>query len=354
MRRALSLARRARGKTSPNPMVGAVLVKDSQIIAEAYHKKAGTPHAEALALAQAGEEARGSTLYVTLEPCCHTNKRTPPCTNAIMSAGVSRVVIAMKDPNPYVAGKGIQALRDASIEVESGLLETEALELNRAYSKFISAGMPYVTLKSAMTLDGKIATPEGQSKWITGPEARKVVHRLRSESDAIMTAIGTVKADNPELTARIRGGRDPLRVIIDPDLETPQGYKVLMTPPETILVTRSGGSRADELQASGIRLLRYEGQLDMRWLMRELASMGIVSVLAEGGASFNWHCLDEGIVDRAIFFIAPKIIGGKESFPCIGGKTFRRLENSIMLKEMKTRRVGDDLMIEGEILNPAT
>lgn len=353
MKRALSLARRAKGKTSPNPMVGAVLVKNSQKIAEAYHKKAGTPHAEALVLAEAGQRASGGTLYVTLEPCCHINKRTPPCTKAIISAGVARVVIAMKDPNPHVSGKGVQALMDASIKVECGLLEREAWELNRAYSKHISTGIPYVTLKSAMTLDGKIATPEGQSKWITGPESRKLVHRLRSESDAIMSAIGTVKADNPELTARIRGGRNPVRVIIDPDLETPEGARILMTPPETIIVTRTGGARADKLQSMGIKLLRYEGQLDMKWLMRELGSMGIVSVLAEGGASFNWHCLDGGIVDRAIFFIAPKIIGGRESFPCIGGKTFRRLEDSIMLRGMKVRHVGDDLMIEAEVLRPS-
>lgn len=350
MRRALALARRARGRTSPNPMVGAVLVKGGRVIAEAYHKKAGTPHAEALALEAAGDKARGGTLYVTLEPCCHTKKRTPPCTDAIITSGVSDVIVAMQDPNPQVSGKGIRALEGAGIKVSLGIMEKEAQELNHAYIKYISTGMPYVTLKAAMTLDGKIATPEGQSKWITGPEARRVVHRMRSDSDALLTAIGTVKADDPEFTARIRGGQDPVRVIIDPDLEIPSGSRVLKTPPETIIVTRAGGARAQELEASGITLIRYNGKLDMKWLMRELGSRGITSVLAEGGASFNWHCLDEGIVDRAVFFIAPKVIGGSESIPSVGGgKSFRKLEDAIRLRGIKTRHVGDDIMITADV-----
>jgi len=352
MRRALALARRARGKTSPNPMVGAVLVKDGKVIAEAYHKKAGTPHAEALALAEAGDKARGATLYVTLEPCCHTNKRTPPCTDAIVSSGVSHVVIAMKDPNPHVSGKGIKAIIRSGIVVTSGIMEEEARELNVAYIKHITTGMPFVTLKAAMTLDGKIATPEGQSRWITGPEARRVVHRMRSDSDALLSAIGTVKADDPEFTARIRGGRDPVRVIIDPDIEIPSGSRVLKTPPRTIIVTHANSQRARELEASGIELMRYNGKLDLGWLMRELGSRGITSVLAEGGSSFNWHCLDEGIVDRAVFFVAPKVIGGSESIPSVGGgKSFRKLEDAIGLRRLKVRHVGEDLMITGEVIN---
>lgn len=350
MRRALALARRARGKTSPNPMVGAVLVKRGRVIAEAYHKKAGTPHAEALALAAAGDKAKGGTLYVTLEPCCHTKKRTPPCTDAIISSGVSDVIVAMQDPNPQVSGKGIRALEKAGIGVTVGIMEKEAQELNHAYIKHVTTGLPFVTLKTAMTLDGKIATPEGQSKWITGPETRRVVHRMRSESDALLSAIGTVKADNPEFTARLRGGQDPVRVIIDPELETPSGSRVLQTPPETIIVTKEGGARAQELEASGISMIRYNGKLDMKWLMRELGSRGITSVLAEGGSSFNWHCLDEGIVDRVVFFIAPKVIGGSESIPSVGGgKSFRKLEDAIRLKKMKVRHVGDDLMITADV-----
>lgn len=350
MKRAISLARRAKGKTSPNPMVGAVIVKNGRVIAEAYHKKAGTPHAEALALVQAGEKARGATVYVTLEPCCHKNKRTPPCTEALIAAGVSKVVIAMKDPNRYVSGKGIKSLESSGIIVQHGLLEEEARQLNPAYIKHVTTGMPYVTLKAAMTLDGKIATPEGQSKWITGTQARKVVHRMRSDADAIMTAIGTVKADDPELTARIRGGRDPIRVIIDPELEVPEGARVLCTPPMTMIVTRKGATqRAKRLMSEGVKIINYAGTLDLGWLLSELGSMGITSVLAEGGASFNWYCLDAEIVDKAVFFIAPKIIGGSKSLSCVGGKSYRCLEDAIVLKNFRSRKVGADIMIEGEL-----
>ena len=331
-------------------MVGAVLVKRGRVIAEGYHMKAGTPHAEALALVAAAEKARGATLYVTLEPCCHTNKRTPPCTDAIISSGVSEVIVAMEDPNPHVSGKGIKTLQRAGIKVESGLMEDKARELNLAYIKHVTTGLPYVTLKAAMTLDGKIATPEGQSKWITGPEARRVVHRMRSDADALLSAIGTVKADDPEFTARIRGGRNPVRVLIDPDLDVPDRSRVLNTPPHTIIVTRKGGQRALDLRARGVGILQYEGRLDLAWLMGELGKIGITSVMAEGGSSFNWHCLDEGIVDRVVFFVAPKVIGGSESISSVGGgKSFRKLEDAIGLMNMRSRMVGEDLMITADV-----
>ena len=238
IRRTLRLAARAQGMTSPNPMVGAVIVKNGEILSEDYHRKPGTLHAEALAIATAGKEAKGSTLYVNLEPCCHTEKRTPPCAKTIIHAGIKRVVIGMTDPNPKVSGKGISELKDAGIEVTSGVLENEARKLNEAYTKYITTGKPFVTLKVAMTLDGKIATPEGQSKWITGEQARKKVHTLRSRADAIMTAIGTVKADDPQLTVRMKKGKNPLRIVIDPNLEIPLHAKILRTPPPTIIVTR--------------------------------------------------------------------------------------------------------------------
>lgn len=350
MKRALTLARRARGKTSPNPMVGAVLVKAGKVIAEAYHRKAGTPHAEALALEIAGKKANGSTLYVTLEPCCHSNKRTPPCASAIVTAGIKRVFVAMQDPNPLVSGKGVTLLEKAGIKVDSGLLEQEAMACNYAYIKHISTGMPFVTLKTAVTMDGKIATPEGQSKWITGPVARGLVHRMRSESDAIMTAIGTVVADDPRLTARTRGGRNPVRVIIDPDLKISMHSNVLHTPPETLLVTSSPKARKlSQLKARGIGILEFRGALDMGWLMTKLGAMGITSVLAEGGASFNWRCLDSGIVDRVAMFMAPRIIGGTDSLSCVGGKSFRPLEDAIELDNMKTRMVGNDLLITADV-----
>lgn len=355
MKIALSLARKASGKTSPNPMVGAVIFRSERVISKAYHMKAGTPHAEALALAEAGDKARGATLYVTLEPCCHTNKRTPPCTSAIIDSGIKRVVVAMQDPNPLVSGQGISLLKRAGIIVDCGLMEDEARELNYAYIKHISTGQPYVTLKMAMTLDGKIATSSGQSRWITGEKARKVVHRMRSDTDAILTAIGTVKADDPEFTSRIRGGVDPVRVIIDPDLDIPVRSRVLSTPPDTIIVTNKSGPKAARLEKNGIRLLSYKGKkLSLNWLMRELGSMGISSVMAEGGASFNWHMIEEGVVDRMVLFMAPKMIGGKDAFPVVGGKGFRRLEDAVRLTGIRTRRVGEDIMITAKVAGPQT
>ncbi|PNX52112.1 MAG: riboflavin biosynthesis protein RibD, partial [Thermoplasmata archaeon M9B2D] len=217
MKRALRLARKAEGHTSPNPLVGAIIVKDDTIIAEGYHKKAGLPHAEAEAIQKATKSLEGSTLYVTLEPCCHTDKRTPPCTSAIISSKIKRVVVAMIDPNPKVSGKGIKILQEAGITTNVGVLEEPARRLNEFYIKFIRTRVPFVILKTAMTLDGKIATPEGESKWITSEKSRDLVHRYRGRVDALLSAIGTVQADNPRFTTRIRGKKDPVRIIIDPD-----------------------------------------------------------------------------------------------------------------------------------------
>ena len=354
MKRALFLAQKAHGKTSPNPMVGAVIVKAGKVISEGYHKQAGLPHAEAEALSQAGKKASGATLYVTLEPCCHTGKRTPPCTDSIISHGVKRVVIAMKDPNPSVSGKGINKLKRAGIDVEFGLLRERAQELNHAYVKHITTGIPFVTLKCAMTFDGKIATPEGQSKWITGPEARKAVHKMRAQSDAIITAIGTVKADDPQMTARtgktINKDR-PIRVIIDPELKISPKACVLDMPPQTIIVTKHPDNpKVKKLEGRGIKLLRYKGTLKLKWLLKSLSKMGIMSVMAEGGASFNWHCIDEGIVDRVVFFVAPKIIGGNKSFSAVGGDSFRNLQDAVKLGKISSRKVGDDIMLTADVI----
>ncbi len=349
IKRTLRLAAKAKGMTSPNPMVGAVIVKNGEIIAEDYHKTPGKPHAEALAITKAGENAEGSTLYVNLEPCCHTEKRTPPCTKAIMNAGINKVVIGMPDPNPKVSGKGITELLKTGIEVKSGILEDESRRLNEAYVKFITTGKPFVTLKIAMTLDGKIATPEGQSKWITGEKARKTVHRLRSSVDAIVTAIGTVKADDPQLTARIKGGRNPLRIVIDPNLEIPLNAKILQVPPETVIVTRTNNSKSTYLEKSGIKILYFKNKFDLKWLIEKLGQMNITSVLIEGGSSLNAHSLEDGVVDKIIFFIAPKIIGGRDSFPAIGGKSFKKLEEAYRITDSKVRRIGEDFLIEGYI-----
>jgi diaminohydroxyphosphoribosylaminopyrimidine deaminase/5-amino-6-(5-phosphoribosylamino)uracil reductase len=352
MKRALKLASRARGRTSPNPMVGAVLVKNGRIIAEDYHKRAGTPHAEVLVLGEAGDRARGATLYVTLEPCCHKGKRTPPCVDSIIRSGVRKLFVAVHDPNPKVSGRGVKRLEKAGVEVNVGVLDKEARKLNEAYTKYITRNRPFVIIKTAMTLDGKIATPTGESKWITGEKARRLVHRLRSESDAILTAVGTVKADDPELTARIRGGRTPVRIVIDPELSVPDGSRVLSSPPETFIVTRKNNHKRERLKAAGIKFIDFTGSLHLDWLMRELAGMGIMSVLIEGGSSLNSYALNDGVVDRAMFFIAPKIIGGKDSYPAVGGTLYRNLADSFRIADIKTRRLGGDILIEGNVVDP--
>jgi diaminohydroxyphosphoribosylaminopyrimidine deaminase/5-amino-6-(5-phosphoribosylamino)uracil reductase len=349
MKRALGLASRARGSTSPNPMVGAVLVKGGRIIAEDYHRRAGTPHAEALVLGKAGRGARGSTLYVTLEPCCHTEKKTPPCTRAIIGAGVKKVVAALKDPNPMVSGMGLRELERAGVETVEGVLQEEARTLNEAYIKYITSKRPFVTLKAAMTLDGKIATATGASRWITGEKARLMVHRLRSGVDAVMTAVGTARADDPELTARIRGGRNPVRVLIDPEMETPLEAKIFKTPPDTILVTKSEGEKVHYREKTGIKIIKYKEKLELDWLMGRLAGMGITSVLIEGGSSLNARALREGVVDKVMFFIAPKILGGRDSYPSVGGESVRSLEDAIRIRDIRVRRVGEDILVEGYV-----
>ncbi len=348
--RTLALARRAEGMTSPNPMVGAVLVKHGRIIAEGYHKKAGTAHAEVIAIDKAGTDAAGSTLYVSLEPCCHKDKRTPPCTEKIIAAKIKKVVVAIKDPNPKVSGKGIEELRKAGIEVVSGIFEEKARQLNEFYIKHITSHLPFVVLKVAMTLDGKIATPAGESKWITGEKARKEVHSLRGKVDALLTAIGTIKADNPQLTCRTGRMKSPVRIILDPDLEIKDDANVLTCPPRTILVAsdRSSKKKQEQLQENGVLIIEHSNsRVDLQWLMKKLGAEGIASVLIEGGSSLASSCLEAGIVDKVMFYIAPKIIGGEKSFPAVGGKAFRSLQHAHVLTRTAFRRIGDDFVIEG-------
>ncbi|MCI4625396.1 MAG: bifunctional diaminohydroxyphosphoribosylaminopyrimidine deaminase/5-amino-6-(5-phosphoribosylamino)uracil reductase RibD [Candidatus Magnetoovum sp. WYHC-5] len=354
MRRCLELAKRASGYTSPNPMVGALLYKDGKVIAEDYHKKPGTPHAEALVLNQAGALAKGATLFVNLEPCCHKPKRTPPCTDAIVAAKVKEVIVAMEDPNPLVSGRGIAMLKDAGITVECGVEGQAAHLLNETYVKYIRTKTPFVILKVAMTLDGKIATPDGHSKWITGQKARELVHRIRGEVDAILTAVGTVKADNPQLTARpqlttsIEGLKSPIRVIIDPEFEITANYNVLKTPPPTILVVKNKqGRQFNSFPSKDIDVIFYDKQLDLKWLMQELGKRQITSVLVEGGTSLSGHVIEEEIVDKVMFFIAPKIVGGVDSYVPVGGKSFKTIADPFYVKNLQVQHVGDDLLIEG-------
>lgn len=355
IRRTLTLARRAEGMTSPNPMVGAVLVKHGRIIAEGYHRRAGTAHAEVIAIEKAGMDAAGSTLYVSLEPCCHKDKRTPPCTEMIIAAKIVKVVVAIRDPNPKVSGKGIEELRKAGIEVVSGILEDEARQFNEFYIRHITSHLPFVILKVAMTLDGKIATPDGESKWITGEKARKEVHRLRGKVDAILTAIGTIEADDPLLTCRTGRMRSPMRIILDPQLSIKRNARILTCPPKTVVVAsdRASGKKQEQLRKEGISIMEHSGsRVDLQWLMKRLGAQGIVSVLIEGGSSLASSCLEEGIVDKVIWYIAPKIIGGRESFPAVGGRTFRTLQHAHELTRTAVRRVGHDFVIEGYLKRP--
>jgi diaminohydroxyphosphoribosylaminopyrimidine deaminase/5-amino-6-(5-phosphoribosylamino)uracil reductase len=356
MHMALKLAAKARGRTSPNPMVGAVVVKDGRVISRGYHRKAGEPHAEAIALRKADRAAKGATLYVTLEPCSHTNKRTPPCSPLVIQSGVKRVVIAMIDPNPHVSGGGVKALRSAGIEVVTGVLESEAKKLNEAFIKHVTTGMPFVTLKIAQTLDGKIATASGESRWITGKEAREEGHRLRDTHDAILVGINTVLKDNPALTTRIPGGRDPIRVVVDTQLRTPLNAKVITqkSSAKTYIATlsRTPKDKFNKLLDAGAEILiarGTKGHVDLRSLMKMLVRFGVTSVLIEGGAEVNASALKAGIVDKVVMFIAPTIMTGRDSLCSIGGISPKKLGHAIRLANVTSRFVGQDLMVEGYV-----
>ncbi|MBP1718768.1 MAG: riboflavin biosynthesis protein RibD [Deltaproteobacteria bacterium] len=305
MRLALRLARRGAGATSPNPMVGAVVVRGNRIVGRGYHRQAGEPHAEVLALRSAGEKARGATLYVTLEPCNHFGK-TPPCTEAVLKAGIRKVVVGMKDPNPLVSGRGIRRLRRAGIQVEVGEFGEACRELNAAFCKYITSRRPFVILKGALTLDGKIATPSGDSRWITGPESRQEVHRLRQAVDAVMVGIGTVLKDDPLLNVRLsrtRPKHQPLRIVVDSRLRVPLNSRLV----------------------------------------------DILSVLLEGGAQINASALRARLVDRFLFFFAPKIVGGVRAPGLIGGEGARRLRDAMPLELLRVRRIGPDLLVEAKL-----
>ncbi len=346
MKRALRLARR--GRTSPNPMVGAVIVRGGQIVGEGYHPEAGEPHAEVFALRQAGELARGATMYVTLEPCCH-HGRTPPCTQAVIEAGISEVYAAMTDPDARVACRGLDELRAAGIVVHSPLLEDEARELNEAYIKHRTTGMPLVTLKLAMSLDGKIATRTGDSKWISGEASRRFVHKLRSRVDAIVVGAGTARADNPRLTARV--GRKtfyPTRVVLTESADLPDDLAMFSEPGVSIVACPAGVDGA-KLERAGARILsvgEHGGRASVADLVRQLGEMGCLSVLIEGGGELAASALEERVVDKVVFFHAPRIIGGRDAVNAVGGIGAETIDASIMLERVKVRRFGDDVAFE--------
>lgn len=356
---ALRLAARARGATSPNPMVGAVVVAGDRIVGKGYHHRAGTAHAEILALREAGSRARGATLYVTLEPCSHRKKRTPPCVPAVLASGLRRVVVAMPDPNPRVRGRGIQRLRRAGLRVDVGCLQTLAERLNEPYRYWVSTGLPYVVLKSAMTLDGKIATAKGESRWITGEVARRHLHRQRRHVDAVLVGVGTVLRDDPQLTARAgdrhAAGRQPLRVILDSRLRTPVTAAVLKgTPAGTLILTAPGAPRSQmaRLRALGVSVAPVAGRpgrVSLTAGLRYLGRAGITSVLIEGGSEVNASALASGLVNRVLLYVAPKLLGGRDAKDVIGGVSPPRLADARALETWRTRWLGRDLLIEGTL-----
>lgn len=359
MRLALRLAQKGRGQTNPNPMVGAVVVKKGQILGQGYHHRAGEPHAEVLALQKAGKKAQGATLYLNLEPCNHFG-RTPPCTEAILKAGLRRVVVGMIDPNPLVSGQGIARLRSQGIKVEVGLLEDECRKLNAPFIKYITQGRPLVVMKVAASFDGKVATTSGEARWISSPEARRYVHKLRQNADAVMVGIGTVLQDDPLLTVRmpsLRNPRQPLRIIVDSKLRLPLNSQIVRTAAQypTLVATTESASLAKikRLEKAGVEVLtispNHRGRVNLYTLMKELAKRGILSILLEGGPTLNASALEEKIVDRLLFFIAPKIIGGEKAPGIIGGKGIRQMAEAIPVKNVKIRRMGPDLLLEGEV-----
>ncbi len=358
MKMALDLAASAMGRTSPNPMVGAVLVREGRVVGKGFHAGAGKPHAEVAALRDAGEMAGGATLYVTLEPCCHFG-RTGPCTEAVIDAGVKRVVAAMEDPNPLVSGKGLDRLRQAGLEVDAGIMEEEARRLNEVFIKYITTGRPFVVMKAAVSLDGKIATRTGDSRWITGPGAREYGHGLRDRYDAVMVGVNTVLADDPSLTTRLpRGGRDPVRLVLDSLARTPVGSRVIRGPsaaPAMVVTTgRAPRDRVNRIKEAGARVITVPAEpggegVDLRGLMRELARMEITSILAEGGGRVHASALAAGIVDKVVWFISPMLIGGLEAPGPLAGRGPSSLSEAVVLDRVCVSRLGNDIFVEGYI-----
>jgi len=359
MEQALSLAKLALGQVSPNPAVGAVVVKNDIVVGQGYTQPPGSWHAEVVALKQAGKKAQGGVMYVTLEPCCHYG-RTPPCTQAIIAAGIAEVHLAMLDANPLVSGRGKDELGGEGIKVYLGEHEEDAKEVNEAYTKFITTGMPFVTAKFAISLDGKIATKSGDSKWISSDEARKYVHNLRYTSDAIMAGVNTVLVDDPHLTARSCGGRggtarkQPLRVIVDGKGRTPLTAQLFSEPGKTLLalgkfVTPEEKATFAQVGAELLELPSEGGLVDLERLLKTLGEREITSVLVEGGGILLGSLFDCKLVDKVIAFIAPIIIGGKEAKTAVSGKGVDKVVDSLKLERVSLEKLGEDLMVSGYV-----
>jgi diaminohydroxyphosphoribosylaminopyrimidine deaminase/5-amino-6-(5-phosphoribosylamino)uracil reductase len=358
MGQALALAQYARGRTSPNPMVGAVIVRDGRVVGEGWHRQAGTPHAEIHALRQAGDLAYNASIYVTLEPCSH-HGRTGPCVEALIAAGIKKVIIAMTDPNPLVAGQGISKLREAGIEVIEGVLANEAAKLNETFIKWISTKKPFVLLKSAMSLDGKIASYTGHSKWITGSQSRNYVHQLRDTYDAILVGIGTVLADNPSLTTRLAAyqGKNPIRVIVDSRARTPINSNVVTDGLARTIIAVTDKAPQEKiagLRNCGVEVIECEQKatgVNLTQLLQILGEKQITSILIEGGATINASVLEDNLVDKINWFIAPKIIGGTNAPGPIGGKGIADVNDVKLFEDIHMESIGEDILISAYVRN---
>lgn len=354
MKRALELAEKAKGHTLPNPLVGSVIVKDGKIIGEGYHKKAGQPHAEVNAIKSAVESVEGATIYVTLEPCSHYGK-TPPCSDLIIKSGFKKVVVAAVDPNPLVAGRGILRIRDAGIDVLLGVCEKESIKLNEVFNYFITTQRPFIHMKYAMTLDGKIATETGESKWISSEQSREHAHRLRGELSGIMVGIGTVLKDNPQLTCRIEGYKNPIRIVVDSQLRIPLNAKVLSDQDQAktiILTTRfASEEKLSTLKAKDIEIIKVKStdkRVDLNQAMNVLGKKGIDSILLEGGGQLNASALEAGIVNKLTAYIAPKLLGGEKALSPVEGKGVQHMSEAYLFKDVQTYQLGEDIVIEAE------
>jgi diaminohydroxyphosphoribosylaminopyrimidine deaminase / 5-amino-6-(5-phosphoribosylamino)uracil reductase len=355
LERALGLAERGRGLTSPNPLVGAVVVAGGRIRGEGFHEGPGRPHAEIVALEEAGDDARGATLYTTLEPCDHFG-RTPPCTQTIARAGVARVVSAMGDPNPIVDGRGFAALTTVGIEVRTGVLAQEATRLNEAYVKHVRTGLPFVTWKMAASLDGKVASRDGTSRWITGEAARADVHRLRAAADAILVGAGTALVDDPSLTVRDPGyrGRPPLRVLVDARGRVPETGDLFDGAAPTMVATTSLAprERTEAWRARGAEVVEYEpegGGVPLPQLLSDLGKRGVQGVLLEGGPTLAWSMVEDRAVDKVVVYLAPKLIGGQDAPGVLGGRGFAPIAQAMQLSVASFDRVGEDLKVEAHV-----
>jgi diaminohydroxyphosphoribosylaminopyrimidine deaminase/5-amino-6-(5-phosphoribosylamino)uracil reductase len=356
MGRALRLAEKGAGWVNPNPLVGAVIARDGHVIGEGCHEYFGGPHAEAAAIANCMEDAAGATMYVTMEPCSHTGK-TPPCAQLLLEKKIGRVVVGMADPNPLVNGRGIAMLISGGITVETGVMEEQIRLQNEVFIKYITTGEPFVVLKTAMTLDGKTATVANASRWISGEESRRLVHRMRQRYSAVLVGVDTVVHDDPLLNVRLRSKnvRQPLKVIVDSSLRMPMQSRVLTNDPQLTLVAATAMAskeRVREIKRAGAQVLicpSKGGQVELAFLMKALGAMEIDSVLVEGGSNVAFSALETGIVDKVVTFVAPKILGGKGAPTPVGGKGIERIEEAIGLADLKVRRIGNDLLLEGRI-----